>query len=83
MDDLDLVNEAIARVQAAGGDRATIQGALDDGLKAAKNIRDSNIFSNIRITPSHCVAVTIAIDIRSAGKAGSSRPPWGCSNARK
>jgi len=37
---------------------------------STKNIRDSNIFSNIRITPSHWVAVTIAIDIRSAGKAG-------------
>ncbi len=37
---------------------------------STKNIRDSNIFSCIRITPSHCVAVTIAIDIRSAGNAG-------------
>ncbi len=37
---------------------------------STKNIRDSNIFSNIRTTPSHCVAVTIAIDIRSAGNAG-------------
>lgn len=41
VDDLDVVNEAIARVRATGGDRTTIQSALDDGLKAAKNISDS------------------------------------------
>ena len=37
---------------------------------STKNMRHSNIFSNIRITPSHWVAVTMAIDMTSAGKAG-------------
>jgi len=35
-----------------------------------KNMRDSNIFSCMRMSPSHCVAVTIAMDIVSAGNAG-------------
>ena len=37
---------------------------------STKNSRDSNIFSWISTMPSHCVAVTIAIDIVSAGNAG-------------
>src|SRR6476659_6312889 len=37
---------------------------------STKTRRDSNIFSCIMISPSHCVAVTIAIDIVSAGNAG-------------
>jgi hypothetical protein len=37
---------------------------------STKNMRDSNIFSCIITMPSHCVAVTMAIDITSAGNAG-------------
>ena len=37
---------------------------------STKNSRDSNIFSWMRMTPSHCVAVTSAMDIVSAGNAG-------------
>ena len=37
---------------------------------STKNMRDSNIFSCMRMSPSHWVAVTIAIDIVSAGNAG-------------
>ena len=51
------------------GSHSTMRAPIAISL-STKNIRDSNIFSNIRITPSHWVAVTIAIDIRSAGKAG-------------
>ena len=51
------------------GSHSTMRAPIEISL-STKNIRDSNIFSNIRITPSHCVAVTMAIDIRSAGKAG-------------
>lgn len=41
VDDLEAVQEAVARVRAAGGDKATIEGALNDGLKAAENIRET------------------------------------------
>src|ERR1700753_925126 len=54
------------------GSHNTMRAPIEISL-STKNIRDSNIFSNIRITPSHWVAVTMAIDIRSAGKAG---PGW-------
>ena len=37
---------------------------------STKNSRDSNIFSLHQMRPLHCVAVTIAIDITSAGNAG-------------
>src|SRR5438128_97594 len=37
---------------------------------STKNRRDSNSFSNTNSRPSHCEATTIAIDIKSAGKAG-------------
>jgi hypothetical protein len=49
--------------------------AEDDGAPSAtslsvKNMRDSNIFSWISTVPWHWVAVTSAIDVRSAGNAG-------------
>ena len=37
---------------------------------SVKNMRDSNIFSCTSTVPSHCVATTTAIDVRSAGNAG-------------
>jgi len=42
------------------GSQSTMRPPIAISL-STKNIRDSNIFSNIRMTPSHCVAVTIAI----------------------
>ena len=37
---------------------------------SVKYMRDSNIFSCTRTVPVHCVAVTTAMDVRSAGNAG-------------
>jgi hypothetical protein len=51
------------------GSHSTIRAPMAISL-STKNIRLSNIFSNISTTPSHCVAVTMAMDIVSAGKAG-------------
>ena len=37
---------------------------------STKKSRDSNIFSNTSSMPEHCVAVTMVVDMTSAGKAG-------------
>ena len=51
------------------GSQSTMRAPMPMSL-STKNMRDSNIFSCIRMRPLHCVAVTIAIDIMSAGNAG-------------
>ena len=56
-----------AATTARCGSHSTMRAPMPISL-STKNSRDSNIFSCIRIMPSHCVAVTIAIDITSAGK---------------
>jgi hypothetical protein len=58
------------RQRAPGADRTARCARPSPTSLSTKNRRDSNIFSCMRISPSHCVAVTIAIDMQSAGKAG-------------
>ena len=54
------------------GSQRTIRAPMPMSL-STKNMRLSNIFSKIRTVPSAWVAITMAIDIRSAGKAGPGR----------
>src|SRR5688500_17027885 len=51
------------------GSQSTILAPMPMSL-STKNMRDSNIFSCMRMSPLHWVAVTIAIDMTSAGSAG-------------
>ena len=51
------------------GSQSTILAPMPISL-STKNSRDSNIFSNTSSMPAHCVALTIVVDITSAGNAG-------------
>jgi hypothetical protein len=51
------------------GSQSTMRAPMPMSL-STKNMRDSNIFSCMSTMPWHCVAVTMAIDITSAGNAG-------------
>src|SRR5437867_4163715 len=56
-------------ITARWGSHSTMRAPMPMSL-STKNRRDSNSFSNTNSRPSHCEATTIAIDIKSAGKAG-------------
>src|SRR3977135_2855655 len=56
-------------ITARCGSHNTIRAPIPMSLSTKKS-RDSNSFSNTSRIPSHWDATTIAIDIRSAGKAG-------------
>ena len=51
------------------GSHSTMRAPMPTSL-STKNRRDSNIFSWMSTIPVHCVAVTSALDIVSAGNAG-------------
>src|SRR5881296_326322 len=56
-------------ITARCGSHSTMRAPMPISLSTKKS-RDSNSFSKISRIPSHCDATTIAIDMRSAGKAG-------------
>src|ERR1035437_7141179 len=51
------------------GSQSTMRAPMPTSLSTKKS-RDSNIFSCMSTMPEHCVAVTMAIDMTSAGNAG-------------
>ena len=56
-------------ITARCGSQSTIRAPMPISLSTKKS-RDSNIFSNTSSMPEHCVAVTIVVDMTSAGNAG-------------
>src|SRR2546426_915185 len=72
-------------ITARWGSHSTMRAPIPMSLSTKKS-RDSNSFSKMSNSPSHCVATTIAIDIRSAGNWGqgpsSSSGTWPPRSAR-